>query len=265
MTDFEVKVIKNYGTDSDKLIGCDVVLYDSTDKIETITIMNAEQAQKLVDRVDGLDTAYLTMSDLIEFCANSTQSNEINANKLNGFSSDKFSKDGHTHSYLEKSHADLKGTSSNYGHVQVIDNLNSTDSTGKALSAKQGKLLNDKLNDLTSIEEKDLHSKWKLIRCGNVVNLIVNGYKFGKRKTGDFYDPINLVIPAPFKPVATTFVDSNGNTQPSRIYLHNVHTNPRIRLNTGTCDLEVRFEVGSTSEGQQVDGYLTYICDPTRT
>lgn len=265
MTDFEVKVIKNYGTDSDKLIGCDVVLYDSTDKIETITIMNASQAQNLVDKIDTLDGAYLTLDQLREFCSNATQSNEINANKFNGLSSDKFSKDGHTHSYLEKTHADLRGGTGTYGHVQIVDNLTTTDVTGKALSAKQGKVLNDKINNLTVIEEKDLHSKWKLIRYGNVVNLIVNGYKFGTRQTGDYYDPIHLIIPAPFKPVASTFVDSNGVTQPSKIYLHNQHDKPRVRLNTGTCDIEVMFGVGTVSEGQQVDGSLTYICDPTRT
>ena len=161
LTDFEVKVIKNYGADNDKLIGCDVVIYDKDDKLETITIMNAEQAQALSDKIDSLDSSYITLDQLKEFCNNTKQLNEINANKLNGLASDKYSKEGHTHSnYLEKNHADTRATTTAYGHVQIVDNLTSNDVAGKALSAKQGKILNEKVsNTMTAYYKNSLRIK----------------------------------------------------------------------------------------------------------
>ena len=156
VTDFEVKIIKNYGSDGKKLVGCDVVVYDQDDKLETITIMNAEQAQALADKIESLDSSYVTMSQLQEFCENIKQTNTINASKLNGLSSDKYSKDGHTHTgYLNSSHADIKASTTSYGHVQIVDNLTSTDVTGKALSAKQGKILNDKLTEIINNYNKN--------------------------------------------------------------------------------------------------------------
>ena len=66
-------------------------------------------------------------------------------------------KSDHTHSnYAPTSHASSGttygvGTTSNYGHCKVINNLTESSFTnGEALAAYQGKLLNDKINNLTN-------------------------------------------------------------------------------------------------------------------
>ncbi len=82
---------------------------------------------------------------------------EINATKFMGMNSDEFSKVGHNHNYAPKIHSftgidGTYGVGSNdvYGHVKLINNLFSEDNVaGEALSAYQGKVLDDKIKEVS--------------------------------------------------------------------------------------------------------------------
>lgn len=47
------------------------------------------------------------------------------------------------------------GTQTNFGHVKVVDNLNATNINGYALSAAQGKVLNDKIDAIPTVTVED--------------------------------------------------------------------------------------------------------------
>lgn len=85
---------------------------------------------------------------------------EINATKFMDMTSDKFSKVGHEHNYAERLHSSTDtsygvGDGSKYGHVKVVDNLSTTSYlSGEALSAYQGKILNDKITDVKNNKNK---------------------------------------------------------------------------------------------------------------
>jgi len=102
---------------------------------------------------------------------------EINATKFMGMESDEFSKVGHTHNFAPLSHisADGKygiGNDSNFGHVKVIDNLNTNLSTkGNALSAYQGFLLDSRLKIL---EEEKKFSWSNPIKLNSLVSYSIN-------------------------------------------------------------------------------------------
>lgn len=80
---------------------------------------------------------------------------EINATKFMGMASDEFSKVGHSHNYASKNHSSSTGdygigSNELFGHVRVINNLDSNIyNLGESLSAYQGKVLNDKVEDIS--------------------------------------------------------------------------------------------------------------------
>ena len=152
MTEFKVEVIKNYGEDGTKIMGCDVVIWDGEDKYDTISILNAEQVQELEDKINNLGNSYITWEELVKFCENVNQLNNINASRLNGMDSGQFAKREHTHDgYLVKSHEDVVGGVGSRGHVEIVDNCSSSGVKGKALSANQGRLLSERIG-LNTVE-----------------------------------------------------------------------------------------------------------------
>jgi hypothetical protein len=100
---------------------------------------------------------------------------KINATSFMDMGSDEFSKVGHNHNYAEINHASLDSmygadTDKYYGHVKVIDSLTKEHKlTGEALSAYQGKILNDKIEVLNG------KNKWSsVIKVNKYLSYKVN-------------------------------------------------------------------------------------------
>lgn len=95
----------------------------------------------------------------------------INATHLNGKEGSEYALTNHPHTeYLSNSHIDTYGKSDTRGHVKVIDNLNSSEKTGSALSANQGKKLNESIKKL----DKSIRNGWNLVKKGNFIRLRYN-------------------------------------------------------------------------------------------
>lgn len=162
-------------------VGAEVRIYsDEGDVIDTILITTESQYQELASRIDNMDANYLDLSELKEIMANA-QDNEIyvNAATFDGMPSSQFAKAEHNELHkdyyapidhaLETGRYGL-GTSSKFGHVKVINNLDSAlFNNGEALSAYQGKELKDLINAV-----KAEITKWTRIECGSYGVLRVN-------------------------------------------------------------------------------------------
>ena len=257
MVTFNTNVINK---SPDEIMGCEVTIYsESGDKIESIHIADEKGFKELQEKINNLEGDFVTVSSLSTTLKNEENSEAINAGLLNGKKSDYYATRDHTHGdlYLDNSHALNRATKDSYSHVRLIDNLTTTSyQNGEALSAYQGKVLNDKITAITpTIEKKQLHSKFELVKNGNSITLIINNYKFGAVPCDGLYHGI-LNIPAGYKPIESTLTN---------LYIPNQHgTSPRMRINTNTSQIEYMFATGTISEGQGFDGCLTYTCDPNR-
>lgn len=187
--------IYNEEEETGKIIGAEVIVYNSSeDNIATIEIVDAETLAELEAKLDALDSTYLTYDEVMEILANSSETNIINATLLNGFASDDFAKKNHTHNeYAPLAHTKELGSKTSAGHVKTIDNVTTTGYvTGEALSAYQGKLLNDRINKLDNQKKTyqtlpgETNEKFALIKSGKVVIVSFNGYEFKNMKTGTF-------------------------------------------------------------------------------
>ena len=258
MVEFQTNIISKA---PDEIIGCEVtIISESGDTIEKIHITDEKGIQELAEKINNLEGNCVTTENLATILKNVNNTDFINAGKLDGKHSDYFAPRNHTHEnlYLDNNHALKRANKDTYAHVRLIDNLSTNNyQDGEALSARQGKVLDDKINDITpTIEKKMLHSKFELIKNGVVVTLNINGYKFGEVAADGNYHGL-LDIPAPFKPVKGSL---------PYLYIPNVHdtANPRMRVNTDTSQIDYMFNVGQISKGKQFDGCLTYVCDPSR-
>lgn len=187
--------IYNEEDETGKIIGAEIIIYNSSnDNIATIEIVDAEKLAELEAKLDALDSTYLTYDEVMEILANSSETNIINATLLNGFASDDFAKKNHTHNeYAPLAHTKELGSKTSAGHVKTIDNVTTTGYvTGEALSAYQGKLLNDRINKLDNQKKTyqtipgETNEKFALIKSGKVVVVSFNGYEFKNMKTGTF-------------------------------------------------------------------------------
>ena len=160
MVDYKTRVF--FEPDSDT-VGAEVKIYSSSgEEIDTIYITTQENWNRLYEKLNNLDETYLDKDELLSILTNGGESViNINATTLNGLNSDQFAKANHNelhvNSFAPISHAINTtrygvGSTDKYGHVKTIDNLNSTGYvSGEALSAYQGKLLHDDVNDLQKI------------------------------------------------------------------------------------------------------------------
>ena len=154
MTEFRVRCYKTNSTGDS--IGAEIVIYDGDDKIDTITLTDQTAIDEINSRLDNLDSTYIDAAELKDILKNSSKNNVINATLLNGLASDKFLKTDQIGNYTfnPKAHATTTaeyglGNKTNYGHVKTVDNLNSeTFRNGESLSARQGYLLNERINQL---------------------------------------------------------------------------------------------------------------------
>ena len=148
MVEFKTKV---YYEDNNNIVGAEVTVYSSTgEEIDSIQVTSKTEFDALVERLDGLDEVYLAKSGLQAELNNIT----IDANTIEGFSPNDFAAVNHSHAdvYAVKNHANSSniygvGSTASYGHVKCINGLSSSQYVnGEALSAYQGKVLNDKIN-----------------------------------------------------------------------------------------------------------------------
>ena len=219
MTDFKVRC---YHEDSEgNVIGAEVVIYSGGDVIDEIVLVDKTKINELSEKLNQLDTTYVDNGELKEVLTNSNENNMINATLLNGLASDKFLKkdDRNSYQFSPGPHASNStlygaGTKEEYGHVKIVDNLNhDTYHDGEALSAKQGYMLDDKIDVLqdslsgTKIETDDFHhSRWKLYKSGDVVSLHVVNWTANNSKRDDYFNT-NLKIPESCRPPTTIYID----------------------------------------------------------
>lgn len=163
--EFETNVTSR--DDEGHIIGADVNFYDdSGNRVHRVVICEEQQLQDLIDAIEHLDTRYVKPEELTTILANTAEDTVINATKLNDLNSASFALRDHNHNqYCEKNHASTANTyglgdASKYGHVKTRNNLTASNFiSGEALSAFQGKLLNDRLASVEA-SSSDLAEKY---------------------------------------------------------------------------------------------------------
>lgn len=151
MVNYKTRIFFEPDTNS---LGADVIIYsEEGDKIDTILITSESKYNELAEQIENIDERYVDLNELTNLLANVQNELVINATKFQGFDLDHFSVVGHSHSnYAQKSHSSSTteygvGSSSQYGHNKVIDNLNSSQFVaGESLSAYQGNVLKNLIN-----------------------------------------------------------------------------------------------------------------------
>ena len=154
---FETKIY-NYTTD-EKIIGAEVTVYDEDgDKIDTIAVTDATRLQELEDALDNIDTRYVEATTLNGILENLNEDTDINATTLNGYQGDAFvllsDIQNNNVSAKPKSHASTSreyggASTTNFGHVKLRDDLTASSYvSAEALSSHQGKVLNDRIDDV---------------------------------------------------------------------------------------------------------------------
>ena len=135
--------------------GADIIIYSDTgDVIDTLLVTTESTYNNLVEQIESIDQKYVDRNELISIIKNTSgEILEINATLLNGHNADYFAKNDHNHDtiYAPRSHVDILSSDSSLGHVKTINNLSrNVNVNGEALSAYQGKLLDDKINSAIS-------------------------------------------------------------------------------------------------------------------
>lgn len=171
MVEFKSRI---YDGDNNQMIGAEITVYsDDGDNIGSIQVTSKKQYDDLITRLNSFDERFISKEEL------QTEVNKliIDANTLMGFSSTDFSLTNHNHQneYARTNHADAEstfgiGSNSLYGHVKLVDDCNqSSFREGEALSARQGKILMDKINtDMQSI------SSWREVKSNEYYDLHYN-------------------------------------------------------------------------------------------
>ena len=164
----EFKVRCFHSDSNENVIGVEVVAYDGNDEIDKIILVSSEQLTTLINQIESIEDKFIDSGELLDILSNTEQKTNINAKLFNGMASDVFLKKNDVSNYLFKpdKHASTKteygiGSSSEYGHLKVIDNLNTSYPTsGEALSAHQGYELN---KDLTDLKNNSLKSSLRVL------------------------------------------------------------------------------------------------------
>ena len=155
MVNYKTRVFWEPDTNS---VGADIIIYsDSGDVIDTILVTTESTYQELAEKVENIDNTYIDTDELHETLLNVTNALEINATKFQGLSPSDFAPVNHQHTnYAPVHHSSITdnygpGTSELYGHNKIINNLNSSEyKSGEALSAYQGNVLNQLIQNLDS-------------------------------------------------------------------------------------------------------------------
>ena len=209
MVEFKSKI---YYEEDNQIIGAEITVYsEEGDRIVNIKVTNEDDYNYLVNQIETLSEDFVSIDNL----QSEIDKLNIDSNTLNGFSSADFARHDHNHGdiYVPKSHSTIIADASNYGHVKIIDNLTRDNLyTGESLSAHQGKILSDMINNLQNdlktwnSRAVGLYGTLKIntaIRCCrfnyNRKNYTVNGDK--TLHTG--------AIPAAYRPTSTVKVPNS--------------------------------------------------------
>ena len=163
MVDITTRIINQ---DNDKTMTAEIFLYNEEgDKIESIQITNETEFNQLVERLNELDEKYVENEELETILTNINNQKSINATTLNNLQSDKFAK-----ADVVSQHINTNASENTYGHVKTINNVTSpAHVAGEALSAYQGKLLQDLITNLTNGL-----TTWTQVYYGNNLNVYYN-------------------------------------------------------------------------------------------
>lgn len=159
MVDYKTRIFFEPDNDS---VGAEVKIYSSDgENIDNIVITTDSVYKELMERLDNFDENYVSQEELLEQLTNVSDNIVINATTLDGFSADQFAKLNHNElhqgyfapvNHAAQSNRYGLADAGNYGHVRLIDNLNTqTFVDGEALSAHQGKVLQDNINNINSL------------------------------------------------------------------------------------------------------------------
>lgn len=225
MVDFEVRC---YHKDSNnKVIGAEVIVTDNNNNIKSIFLVDETKFDELSGKLNNLDTTYVDLNELITYLKNSQENTDINATSLNGFASDKFLKkdDVNAYQFTPSAHASTSSTygaasKTEYGHVKLIDDCTrETCMAGEALSAHQGKVLKDYIDEVTEEmadirdpdTDKKAHSKFILNKYGKVVTLTIEPWPYNRGEFDDTYRDIPngtvvLTVPEGWEPKQMIYV-----------------------------------------------------------
>ena len=174
MVEHKVRVF--YEPDSNS-IGAEVKIYSETgENIDNILITTESKWKELDDKINSIDEEYIDHDELRDIVNNASGELVMNATYLNGLSSNQFALANHTHdTFAPRNHMSSNddyglGNQNQYGHVKTINNCNSSIYlAGEALSAHQGKILQDTINDL----KKEILS-WEKKSCTDYGTLWIN-------------------------------------------------------------------------------------------
>ena len=216
---FETKIY-SYSAD-EKIIGAEVTVYDEEgDKIDSIVITDETELQRLQEALDVIDDTYVKYTALNGILENQDESTPINATQLNGHQGDEFvlltelTDENNPILTAPKAHASPNtnygpGTTSNYGHVKIRNDLNASSYTsGEALSSYQGKVLDDKISE---VDDRTVNSSLRILigryedKQGEYGTRIV-----GKRGTNGVYARILCDAPNFDASKVILFLDING-------------------------------------------------------
>lgn len=136
-------------------------MYDEEgDKIDSIIVSDETKLQQLEAALEVIDETYVQYTSLNDILENLDESTIINATKLNGHQGDEFvlltdlNDVNNPILTTPKAHAAPNtgygpGTTSNYGHVKLRNNLNASSYvSGEALASNQGKVLSDRIGNV---------------------------------------------------------------------------------------------------------------------
>lgn len=158
MTVFETSC---YYKKEGKIIGAEVKIYNENgDTIDRILVTDANGLEQLEEKLDDLDGNYIDKNELISALRDNVFDGTevtVNANTFDGHDSSYYAPYEHNHNgqFAPNQHASTTastygaGTSTEYGHVRVRDDLNARNpNVSEALSSHQGYELNSRLTAL---------------------------------------------------------------------------------------------------------------------
>ena len=157
MVNYKVRVFCE--PEDDDSLGAEVRIYgEDGDVIDTILITTESQYQQLASQIQNIDDTYIDLEELTTLLSN-TENNTLNINAamLGGVSANDYARLNHNElhvgTFAPVGHASETTTygladSTKYGHVKTVNNLTTNSNlSGEALSAYQGKVLKDAIDE----------------------------------------------------------------------------------------------------------------------
>lgn len=262
MVDYKTRIF--YETETG-MMGAEVRLYsEEGENIDNIVITSESKLTEIAEAILDIDDTYIDRTELTTILLNASEQLTINATRFQGYVPADFARALHSHSeYAQINHSSPqdvygKGTTANYGHNKVINNLLSANYVdGEALAAYQGAvlkgLIDSSKNDITRWEKVTLSGHDSI---SSYCNLYVNT---ALRLASLTYNRGDL------KKGVSSSKDGNKDKNPSPYWVPETKTNGRIFLhNAGaipdayqpTTELIKTLRISSISFGVATDGSI---------